>query len=365
MVHPGNIWSKTSIVFIALFAGSLSACNLSSLTLNNVTSIGGNQYTFDLTMCAPGGCDVVDIFTGACIGTEMNDNTGNWGIGIDPSATIVNFSNTLTSPMTGSLYNGSLTSAATFVTYSNATSWWTSDNTAIQPSGQYCVNLSITTQGVPTDICVYGLEGADNLFLAPSCPQVLGVTCVQPGPLEVEFIDFRASLENDVVGLDWSVAYERDHHHYVIEHSLTGAHYEAVGEVAGSGDTEETRFYHGDHLNPGEGINYYRIGAVDMDGLYQYSNVIQVIYEPQGFKLSRVFPIPAVDNIKIEYITEAAGTFMLQVYDVSGKMVYQSKMESSIGRNRFAVDMAGWASGSYIARVSNRGNTLVKQILKQ
>lgn len=182
-------WLKISFGLVALFAGSLAACNFSTLTLNNVTNLGGGQYTFNLTMCAPGGCDVVDIISGACIGTEMNDNTGNWGIGIDPSATITGFTSSLTSPMTGALYNGSLTSAATFVTYSNSTTWWTNDNTSIGPSQQYCVNLSITTNGVPTDICVYGLEGADNLYLAPSCPQVLGVTCVQPGPLEVEFID--------------------------------------------------------------------------------------------------------------------------------------------------------------------------------
>lgn len=361
----GKSWFKISIIVSALFAGGLSACNFSSLTLNNVTSIGGGQYTFDLTMCVPGGCDVVDIFTGACIAAEMNDNTGNWGIGIDPSATITNFSNTLTSPMTGALYNGSLTSAATFVTYSNATTWWTSDATSITPSTLMCVNLSITTQGVPQDICVYGLEGADNLYLSPSCPQVVGVTCVQPGNLDVEFVDFRAELENDIVSLDWNIAFEREHDRYVIEHSPTGNHYEAVGVIPGVGNTEEAQHYHGEHIDPQKGLNYYRIGAVGLDGRYQYSNVIQVIYRPEGFKFSRVFPVPAVDNVNIEFISEVSSPFELMVFDMGGRLVHQNRMEGVAGRNRFEVDMSSWGSGNYIARVSSNGRSLQKKLIKQ
>ncbi len=361
-----NYWSRTSVFLVALFAGTLSACNFSTLSLNNVVSNGSNSFTFNLTMCAPSGCNTVDFLTGACIGAEMNDNTGNWGIGIDPSATITSFTGALTSPQTAALYTGSLTSAGTFVTYSNASTWWTSDATSIQPSTQACVNLQITTTGYPTDICVYGLEGADNLYTSPACPQVNGVTCVQPVPLEVEFLDFRAALQGDEVLLNWNVSFERDHDRYIIEHSPTGTHYESIASIPGAGEnTNEVQSYQGRHLEPVEGINYYRISAVDLDGYYQYSNVIQVIYQPTGLKLARVFPVPSATESQIEYITEASGTYALDVFDLRGQQVMSQEMNATPGRNLFKVNMETWASGRYFARISGPGGQLNSKLIKR
>jgi|GEM_PF-6954783 len=348
---------------LMLFTGVASACNFSTLTLDNVVNLGGNLYTFNMTMCAPGGCTATDIF-GTCINAEMNDNTGNWGIGIDPSATITSFTPTLTSPMTGALYTGALTSASTFVTYSNGTTWWTNDAVNVTPSQQFCASFSITTNGVPTDICAYGLEGADNLYNSPACPQVNGVTCVQPGVLAVEFLDFRTKVDQDAVALDWIIGFEEDHDHYVIEHSVTGSHFSSIGEVDGLGNTTETQYYGFKHLEPVAGINHYRIAAVDINGLYQYSNSIQVIYEPSGFTMSRVYPNPSPGITHLEFISERAIPFTLKAYDMAGRLVHEDAMEAREGRNTFHWDKTLLPEGQYVVHLSGAGRSLKTKIMK-
>lgn len=349
---------------LSLSFGAIWSCNYSTLTLDNVTSLGGNLYTFDLTMCAPGGCTATDIF-GTCINAEMNDNTGTWGIGIDPSSTITGFTPSLNSPMNGSLYTGALTSASTFVTYSNsASNWWTNDAVGVTPSQQFCTSFTITTSGFPTDICAYGLEGGNGLYNAPSCPQVNGVTCVQPAVLGVEFLEFRTKIEQDAVKMDWIIGYEEDHDRYVIEHSLTGSHFTAIGEVPGVGNTEETQYYGFKHFEPVAGVNHYRIAAVDLNGLYQYSNSIQVRYEPSGITLSRIYPNPSPGLTHLEFISERATPFTLKAYDMAGRLVHQDALEAQEGRNTFHWDKSLLSEGQYVVHISGAGRTLKTKVLK-
>ena len=364
MLNPYKHLRYLGCLVLLFLSGSLYACNFSTLTLNSETSLGGGLYQYNLTMCSPGGCDGVDIF-GTCIGSQMNDNTGNWSIGVGPPATITTFTGNLSSPQTGAVFNGALTSASTFVNYTNATNWWTYETTAIVPSQPICVNLTIVTSGVPSDICVYGLEGADLIFLAPACPQVLGSTCVQPGPLEVEFIDFRADLNDDQVELGWSTAMERRHDKFLIERSPDGGHYTSVGEVKGTGESSTVRQYQFADLNPEPGANHYRIAAVDQDGLAQYTNSIQVLYEPQSFKLDRVYPNPASDHATLEFIATQEEQGRLLAFDIEGRQVIDQELTVDAGRNVIRLETAAWPTGIYTLAITGQQGKLVTKIVRQ
>lgn len=360
--HQGNLKNLLCLI-VLLFGGASYACNFSSLTLVSESSLGGGQYQFNLQMCAPGGCDGVDIF-GTCIGSEMNDNTGNWCLGLG-SGTFSSFPANLTSPQSGAVYSGALTSASSFACYSNATSWWAYEATTTVPTQQFCINFSIVTNGVPSDICVYGLEGADLIYLPPACPQVLGVTCIQPGPLEVEFIDFRADLEGDVVDLAWSTARERNHDRFLVEVSPDGGHYESVGEIKGEGESNSVKQYEFTHLSPNPGMNHYRITAVDMDGLSQHTNTIQVLYNPQGFKLDRIYPNPATDQSNLEFISSSEGVGKMAVFGLDGKQVLMKEIEFVAGRNLLQLEMSDWPPGVYSVLLMGESGNLKTKIVKR
>lgn len=349
------------MIFAAFCCVSM-ACNLSTLTLSTVTSLGSNQYRFDMVLCTAGGCDI-DLL-GSCFQSQMNDNTGNFSIGIDPTATIQSFTGSLTSPMTGAVYSGALT-FPTQVDYTNATSWWSFETIAVMPTQQYCVNVSITTQGFPGWICAFGLEGADILSGAPSCPQVAGITCILPTPLAVDLNHFAGKAQDDAVHLDWRTNWEAEHDHFVVQHSVTNAHFTDIGRIDGAGDSEAKQDYAFTHHYPAAGVNYYRLAIADREGKLEFSEVIEVAYEPSGIMVGNLSPVPAADFLNVEYVTDATENMALMIYDLKGQIVLRRGLDAQLGRNTENLDVSELSAGMYYVILTGNGVREQRKFVKQ
>lgn len=87
-------------------------------------------------------------------------------------------------------------------------------------------------------------------------------------PLPVELIDFKASVENNVL-LQWSTATEINNDHFSIERSEDGEFFYEIGQVEGNGNTNEVISYlfkDALFLAP---VEYYRLKQVDFNGRFE------------------------------------------------------------------------------------------------
>ncbi|MBC7628123.1 MAG: hypothetical protein H7254_12630, partial [Ferruginibacter sp.] len=146
-------------------------------------------------------------------------------------------------------------------------------NAWVQITGFYTVPIGITSIQVeikdpsPT----YPLTAPTSHFLA------LDDICIalQPagGPLPVSLVDFTATKQNKVVDLNWQTSIEQNSSYFDVEFSRDGSKFESIGKVKASISSTTYKSYSTKHLSPVNGLNYYRLKLVDVDGSSKYSAV--------------------------------------------------------------------------------------------
>ncbi|MDH3269484.1 MAG: T9SS type A sorting domain-containing protein [Ignavibacteria bacterium] len=146
----------------------------------------------------------------------------------------------------------------------------------------------------------------------------------------VELISFTASiLQNEkAVQLNWTTATETNNSGFEIERKELGVgsqelEWEAIGFVPGFGTTTEPKSYSfiDDYVSTG---NYkYRLRQIDLDGIFEYSNEIEVEidFTPKEFVLYQNYPNPFNPNTVISYQLPVSSNVTLKIYDVLGNEV--------------------------------------------
>src|SRR5258708_40341589 len=86
--------------------------------------------------------------------------------------------------------------------------------------------------------------------------------------LPVGLLSFDAEKKGASVLLTWKTAQEQKSDRFEIERSADGISYHLIGTLAASGNTSMVTSYSFTDHQPLDGINYYRLKQVDIDGLF-------------------------------------------------------------------------------------------------
>ncbi|MCH2228746.1 MAG: T9SS type A sorting domain-containing protein [Crocinitomicaceae bacterium] len=168
------------------------------------------------------------------------------------------------------------------------------------------------------------------------------VVTVDCGLLPVELTNFNARKSNESSLLTWETISEINNDKFIIQHSLDAHHFTDVGEVKGSGNSQQLLDYLWIHDRPFDGTNYYRLKQVDFDGAYEYSEIRIVQFAPS--KLN-VYPNPVIDRIQV------AGNLKIKsvvVYNSIGQIVKDKDFNESF---KAQLETKSLASGYYLIEV--------------
>jgi hypothetical protein len=113
--------------------------------------------------------------------------------------------------------------------------------------------------------------------------------------LPIEFLDFSALFEANIVRLLWRTASEHESDYFVVERSVDGAVFEEVTRVQSAGESLHAQDYEVVDSEPLSGISYYRLRQVDVDGRYDFSNVVPVsvrVIETSVIAIGMLIAIP-------------------------------------------------------------------------
>lgn len=138
------------------------------------------------------------------------------------------------------------------------------------------------------------------------------------GISELKLISFTGRLSLDqTVALEWTTTLETKTNYFVVERTKDNNYYQPVDTVYAMNNGEFTQNYDATDFHPYEGMNYYRLKIVGLDGSISYSPIVAIRVTKD--KAPLMFPNPANTYVNIARGTDSIK--YVNVYNIMGQAV--------------------------------------------
>jgi hypothetical protein len=174
------------------------------------------------------------------------------------------------------------------------------------------------------------------------------------GVVPVQFKSITASIKQNGTEVKWNLETEDDVQSYIVEKSIDGRTFAAIGTVVVS----NSRSYTFNDLSIlSNSIAYYRIRIVSLTGSVKYSSVVFV--KQNNSKDVVVYPNPVNELLSVAGLK---GNSVLKLINGNGQVVLQQSTTAS----SISIDATKVEKGIYILQVYSNGNkqssrTIIKQ----
>jgi hypothetical protein len=226
------------------------------------------------------------------------------------------------------------------------------------------VNTSNATLNL-NNVIANGNTGTSTVVVGGVSPTpILRYLTASALPLELSSFSAKAIESEKAIELNWTTENERDFAHFEVERSTDGKQYETIGKVMGEGTTFGTQTYEFTDTKPQNGINYYRLRLVDLDGTDGFSPMRSVNISLDDH-LS-IAPNPTTDNREVVLYYESGheNEVRIRVFNTLGVLAFEQQATFVKGDNYVAIDLSDLTSGSYFIRLEDGSQApMVQQII--
>ena len=192
---------------------------------------------------------------------------------------------------------------------------------------------------------------SQGTFFVPTCaPCSTAVTadCLIT-VLPIDLLDFRGRNTGSNNILEWATASEQDNDHFTVERSTDGVDFLPIEVVDGAGNSNELVQYLVNDEAPAQGLNYYRLRQMNVNGDEEISDVIAVLAMPMNTVV--VYPNPATSAAQYDLPEGVPLPANLLLRDLSGRVIRRIQVDATQG----AMDVSGLAAGSYLLELLELG----------
>ena len=152
---------------------------------------------------------------------------------------------------------------------------------------------------------------------------------------------FMATRQNNQVLLHWETLQESNTDKFVVEHSINGQSFTAIGSVAARGNSVDLSGYGFIHATPEKrGINYYRIRQIDRDGRGSYSSLRYVSFKDGKNRPALITPNPVKDMMQVVVNTT---DITVTINDLKGKSMRILRLQPGMHQ----VNVSDLPAGTY------------------
>lgn len=184
--------------------------------------------------------------------------------------------------------------------------------------------------------------------------------------LPVKLVDFTAILNKSKVDLKWITSSEKDVSHFEIERSTDGTNYSQAAVMFAYGNTSEDKTYtfSNDISNLQNGLIFYRLRSVDIDGKSQLSEVRIIRIGRQNETLQMfTYPNPVKSELRITLPfawQDKSVTF--EIFNQTGQRV--KSLTSSNASQTETIGVTDLAKGFYLVKASCGTETAQQKLIK-
>ena len=204
-------------------------------------------------------------------------------------------------------------------------------------------------------------------FVPPSGPETtpfrgyfftLASTNVTMNPLPVELLSFDVTQEDCSNKIEWSTVSEFNSSEYVIQRSHDMNNWTVVGTVPAAGTSNSQLDYlYRDNAFEQNGLTYYRIIQVDLDGK-ETEIGLQVV---NAYCKENVQPIAYPNPVTEEVNIKSAIAGIAKITDLNGRVVAEIEISEGVT----SIEMSHLLQGTYLLQLSLiNGKSYVDQFVK-
>jgi len=182
-------------------------------------------------------------------------------------------------------------------------------------------------------------------------------------PLPIELADFDAQCIDNSVMLRWYTVSETNNETFSLEKSTNGVEFIEITSIPGAINSNTVLSYSFLDENA-NGLSYYRIKQIDIDGTFTYSDVITSnCGEFNGVEIVTAYEGNA-DQLNIVISSTFEANFNLEVMDMSGKVVIsQPSTFIGEGMTNIGLDKSLLSTGIYLIRLHNESDVMSHKVM--
>lgn len=310
---------------------------------NNLTGLDDTPIIDNLNFEAE---DATLTSQSAVLSCGSASNSSQVNMGANYSGGKVSFNNVMTSTagtykLTISYMNGGAASrnAGLFV---NAASVRV---ISLLPSGKWC-----GVGGVPKDTTIIiSLNSGTNIVEFRSnngeSPFLDKISLELLTALPIVISSINATTTARGVKVDWATTLEQNSDYMEIQKSYDGLVFKSLNTYESNGDSYKLNQYQYLDENPVEGVNYYRIKQVDLDGVVSYSKIVSAVVEPASKPSFKVYPTALIDQRTVT-ISSSAIYSGIKIYAISALGIVKSIGVTTQDKT-ISIDLSTLPKGNY------------------
>ncbi len=184
--------------------------------------------------------------------------------------------------------------------------------------------------------------------------------------LPLTLLEFSGKLQNNNALLNWKTENELNTLEFIVERSIDGNQYKAVGTIAAANRPG----VHGyDFTDPaitmtGAKIINYRLQQKDMDGQFVYSKIVTLSLANEN-TFVRLYPNPVNKELKLSISSPKRDNIQLKIIDASGKTIHHQTRHLATGSNSFTMDVSKIPGGVYYLIIQGNAVNKWMQFVKE
>lgn len=163
---------------------------------------------------------------------------------------------------------------------------------------------------------------------------------------------FSGYTTNNASTLEWASVSEKNSSHFEIERSTNAINFQMIGKVSAAGDSKSVRQYTYQDYTMADGIYYYRLKQVDLDGSFEYSRIISL--KVTAATTIKVYPNPVNDQLSIQSEIEINS---VEITNPSGIKLQSARPNS----HYYNIEMTKLPAGLYLIKINNEVFKIVKK----
>ena len=211
------------------------------------------------------------------------------------------------------------------------------------------------TSGPLADGNVVSWNDTNRIYSNNGCSAIL---------VPLKFIGIHASNIQNTNIINWETSQEISISKFNVEKSYNGKDFSVITSLNPLNNNTTSKRYQYTDKNIEYTSTYYRIKAIDQNGRYDYSKIVVVTPTKSNININALYPIPAKDNLVIEWNCAKFGTTYFTINDYLGKTIQKETIANNAGFNQHSINVSRLPHGKYIITIATDEDIVTKTFTK-